>query len=268
LQLVFTSPGYVAPLEGSIISGANVPKLNTGPGSTIDIACSHPFTVWAEFDRPLTTNPLLSTWNPVNLVPMATTSRIAVANNNPSTPGNDPFLTTIKTFVNPLKQTFADAIITPIPSVVGVMSGVIVNGSFAGSEAGVGPASQITSMIRPPTYLIMMATYKGTAGTRGDVFYVGDLSAPGPWLHPYAFWIVYGRALNALYDGTTTRYGFWSPQTEQGDLATGTVFCSLFAQFSAIGRNNTDIVIPRGLAGGALAGEGLAGLQGTIMPPT
>jgi hypothetical protein len=261
--LTFTSPGYVAPLGGIVRSGANIPSTGISAGGSVSIASSHPCSIWAEFNRPSVNleNPILS-----RFVPMAPTSRFSIPARNPATVNNPPFTTLVKTSATQINTNYTSLTVAVNPSVAGVMSGVYIEGSFAGSELGVGAAA-VRIIDREPVYVIFYGAYPGTAGARGDVFYVGDISQPCPWNQPYAFKMVFGDDLCSAYDPAVSQFGLWMPHLERGENGAGLINSTVSLEFWQIGFDNADISIPLGTGSGPLAGQAAGGLQGEAVSP-
>jgi hypothetical protein len=258
-RIAFTSPGYVVPLEGAIISGADIPQVTLGPGSQVDIATSHPFSIFAEFGHTGVR------WNPAQLTPLVGVSKIALPAPNPDSvifPVSIPNL--IKTSAVAAISDFTNST-SPgaFPTVGGITQGIFIEGVYGGAECDPAQVFAIqpapSQVVRDPIFLVYAGLHLNPLRT--DIYYIGDIAQQARFFEPFTFRIVFGRSLMRLYSpsGLLSFFAIWSPHLEIGS---GGLFSRLALNFRMIGFPQADVTIPLGSGSGPLAGQSLAGLQG------
>lgn len=252
IRLIFTGPGYVCPLDGQIVSGADLPVDNSG-AAQVDVGASHPFAVWAEYDRPspsVDPSQVPSRWKPV-----VGGARLSLPQTNPVSTTNNPFAVVTKLATNQATNQFAAAI-----QVIGALTpgeGIEVNGVYTPPEHS---SAFGTAMKRDA--LFVYCYIECGAGGRGNVFYVGDVSMYTEYRIPYSFRIVFGQGLTNRPAATGSFIlGIWCPYDEEGLSAI--LKAPMRMELRIISPPQYDVPLPSRLSGGPTAGRAVAGLQGT-----
>jgi hypothetical protein len=169
-------------------------------------------SVWAEFDRdsPLTGYADQPNWKPLAPTPMAGT---AFQSGSPADVVVQNLVKDATTALTP--EFIVNPALGSLPSSGGVCSGLLIEGSVSGGEI-TGPLAISNYMRREQLFLYLWAAYIDTAGTRGDLFFIGDIGKLPSFRNIGSYKVIIGRALLSQYDAAFSKLGYWCPYVEQG----------------------------------------------------
>lgn len=265
----FSSPGYVCPFEGNVVSGASVPGLSAKNAIDLDIAASHPFNIWESrwnasansYTRRLQAiqpSTLTTRATQPSLVTAGSGSPqppVAVLSKNPGLPYN----TTFPFQVGP------GGLFTPATD--GGPPGFYIEGWYSGPERQAG-ATILNELKREAVYLGIEGTPAGetVASNQALTILIGDLSQYAPYMAPYSYKIVIGRDVVRLFDWNgpgAPIIGLYAPKDERGENNALTIFSALSMNIWNVGIPQTDVELAGLTETVPGPGMGQSGLQGT-----